>query len=248
MTFRFAVVHEAEADFATATELADREVLEAVNDWLDEHLLESQREWVGQTPTGERLTWSNLKRLALAAGVTPMGHFGREPAFPDARAARRAIEYLIQEMSGLSAIVLSRDQDDEPERRKGLDQAREHDHSGMVIVIGFAVVEREAWVISGFEPQDAGETARLDAERAYLGFHPCERSHELTACKDDAAKRSPKRVLHALSNGDHDRQRRCWTETSLAVLRTRGVENGLATYLREVRERLAPLIGHVPDH
>ena len=37
---RFFVVHEAQADFATATELADR-VLTAEIDWLDESLLDS---------------------------------------------------------------------------------------------------------------------------------------------------------------------------------------------------------------
>ena len=34
MSQRFAVVHEAEADFHTATELADRVLMEAI-DWLD---------------------------------------------------------------------------------------------------------------------------------------------------------------------------------------------------------------------
>jgi hypothetical protein len=45
MSQRFAVVHEAEADFQTGTELADRVLVEAV-DWLEEELLPHQREWV----------------------------------------------------------------------------------------------------------------------------------------------------------------------------------------------------------
>lgn len=249
MTFRFAVVYEAAADFAIATDLADREILDAVDDWLDEDLLESQRAWVGDTPAGERLTWTGLKRLALKANVIPLGHFGRAPALPDAGAARRVIAYLVQEMPDLSAIVLIRDQDDQPKRRAGLEQARATDDNKIPIVVGLAVVEREAWVISGFEPDADGaeESARLTAERTVLGFDPRERSHELTACKDDAARRSPKRVLHALTAGDGERQRRCWRETSLEVLRARGERNGLAEYLREVRERLAPLIGRVGD-
>ncbi|HEY8505534.1 MAG TPA: hypothetical protein VIL46_13200 [Gemmataceae bacterium] len=117
----------------------------------------------------------------------------------------------------------------------------------MSIVVGLAVVEREAWVISGFDPQDDEETARLGAERQTLGFDPRLRSHELTACKNDQAVRSPKRVLRQLSGGNRDRERNCWTNTSLERLRERGSENGLAAYLQEVRDRLARLIGHVAE-
>jgi hypothetical protein len=244
MTLRFAVVHEAEADFNTATDLADRVLLEAI-EWLDQHLIVDQREWVAATAGGERLTWKGIKRLAGEAGIRAHGHFGGEPGLPDAAAARRAILFLLEAFPDLNAIVLIRDQDDEPERREGLEQARRNDHSGMVIVVGLAVVDRESWVVSGFEPHDGSESSRLEAERRTLGFDPRMRSHELTACKDDTAPRSPKRVLRVLSGDDRDRERRCWQESSLEDLRTRGGENGLAAYLREVRERLAPLIGHV---
>lgn len=243
MSFRFAVVHEARADFETATELADRVLLEALGDWLDEDLLVYQRTWLGESNGGERLSWKAIPRLAMEAGVRSHGHFNGESALPDAAMARRAILYLCEEFADLDGIVLIRDQDDEPERRGGLEQAREHDHSGMVIVIGLATVERESWVISGFEPQGDNEAARLQTERTTLGFNPCERSHELTACKDDSAKRSSKRVLRALCGDDHDRERQCWHDTSLATLRQRGADNGLADYLAEVRDRLAPLIG-----
>jgi hypothetical protein len=47
MSRRFAVVHEAAADFQTATELADRVFLESIN-WIDECLLPDQREWVSK--------------------------------------------------------------------------------------------------------------------------------------------------------------------------------------------------------
>lgn len=141
--------------------------------------------------------------------------------------------------------MLVRDQDDQEDRRDGLEQARREDHEGLVIVVGLAVVEREAWVISGFVPHDEAEQARLDAERQKLGFYPHERSHELTAGKDDTAPRSPKRVLRQLSGGDYDRERHCWNTTPLALLRERGTVNGLVAFLDEVRTRLAPLIGHV---
>jgi hypothetical protein len=243
MSKRFAVVQEAAADFATATELADRVLCEAI-DWLDEDLLIHQRTWLGEMAGGHRFTWKGMKQLAQEAGIRVHGHFEGEPALPDAAAARRAILFLRRQLPDLDAIMLVRDQDDEPERRGGLEQARGQDHGGVVIVVALAVVEREAWVISGFDPQDEAESARLESERQGLGFDPRMRSHELTACKDDAAKRSPKRVLRELSGGDQERERRCWRETALPTLRERGTENGLAAYLEEVGERLAVLIGH----
>jgi len=246
MSQRFAVVHEAEADFHTATELAARVLIEAI-DWLDEHLIADQREWVGTVAVDRRLTWKTIKDLAREAGIRAHGHFDGKPGVADTAAARRAILYLLATIPDLKAILLIRDQDDQPERRDGLNQARNQNHSATVVVIGFAVVEREAWVIGGFDPRDAEETARLDIERQTLGFDPQHRSHELTACKNDQAVRSPKRVLRKLSGGDLARERHCWTNTPLERLRERGGENGLADYLHEVRDRLARLLGHVAE-
>lgn len=246
MTKRFAVVYEAEADFKTATRLADRELVEAIR-WLDEDHLPHQRSWVSADANGQFLKWKAIKRLALEAGIKAHhGYFQGEPGLPDAAAARRAIDYLINEFPQLDAILLVRDQDNEPERRAGLEQAR-HDLSRTVIVVGLAIVERECWVVAGFEPRDQAESSRLETERQRLGFDPRLRSHELTACKNDQANRSPKRVLRELTANDAERQECCWTDTALQVLRQRGIENGLAAFLDEVRHRLAPLIGHVSE-
>ncbi len=246
MSRQFAVVYEAPADLETATELADRALCESI-EWLDEELVVYQRTWQGELTGGRRLTWKAIGQLALDAEITAIGHFDDGPALPDAAATRRAILLLRRELPNLDAIVLIRDQDDQPARRRGLEQARAHDHRGIAIVVGLAIVERECWVISGYDPRDELESARLQEERSRLGFDPRLRSHELTACKDDLATRSPKRVLRALSGNDRERECRCWRETALPTLRERGGENGLAAYLREVRERLAPLIGHVPE-
>jgi len=245
MNLRFAVVHEAEADFRTATHLADRVLIEAVG-WLDEHLVVDQREWIGANPAGQRLTWKGIPTLAKELGIKAHGHINGEPLEPDAGAARRAILYVKAVLDDLAAVVLLRDQDDQRERRDGLEQARGEHLGSPIVLVGLAVVEREAWVLAGFEPQDGAEQMRLDAERRLLGFYPHERSHELTACKDDTAPRSPKRALRALTDGDADRERRCWNDAPLDRLRSRGTQNGLAQYFEEVRTRLAPLIGHVP--
>ncbi len=55
MSHRFAVVAEGPADHRTATELADRTLMDAINDWLDEDQLPHQREWVVEV-SGEQLT------------------------------------------------------------------------------------------------------------------------------------------------------------------------------------------------
>ncbi len=242
MSRRIAVVYEAAADFRTGTELADRALVEAI-DWLDADLITHQREWIGEIAQ-ERLTWTAIPRLAQVARIRTHGHIDGNPLEIDAGAARRAIAYLKAAFDDLDGIVLLRDQDDQPERRLGLEQARSEHHGTPVILIGLAIVEREAWVLSGFEPRDEAEQSRLDAEQQALGFQPHEQSHQLTACKNNTAPRSPKRVLRQLAGGEHDRERHCWNTTPLALLRERGAENGLAAYLDEVRTRLAPLIGH----
>ena len=243
MSLRFAVVHEAGPDFEIATQLADRVLCEAI-DWMDEDLIVHQRAWLNESTNGQRLTWTAIKHLALEANITVEGHFDGVPALADAKAARRAIVYLRQEFPELDAIVLIRDQDDQPDRRGGLEQARNQDHGNLEIVVGLAIVERECWVLAGYDPGNEAESARLEAKRQSFGFDPREKSHELTACKDDAAKRSPKRVLRSLSEGNGERERRCWFDTPLPTLRLRGLDNGLADYLDDVQSRLSPLFGH----
>ncbi len=243
VSFQFAVVHEAPADFQTATELADRVLVESI-EWLEDDQLEHQRAWLRELD-GVPFTWNRVKQSARNVGIDAIGFFDGNPAEPDARAARRAILYLRFACPDLAGVVLIRDQDDQPERLAGLEQARQQEIGRLLVVVGLAIVERESWVVSGFEPLNDDETSRLANERQTLGFDPRLQSHQLTACKDDRAPRSPKRVLRALCGGDADRERSCWSGTSLATLRTRGAENGLVTFLNDVRTRLAGLIGHI---
>ena len=111
MSLRFAVVHEAEADLRTATELADRMLIESI-DWLDEHLIANQRMWVAEEPEGRHLRWKSIPQLARDVGIRAHGHFDGEAGEADAAAARRAILYLLKIVSDLKAILLIRDQDD----------------------------------------------------------------------------------------------------------------------------------------
>jgi hypothetical protein len=177
-------------------------------------------------------------------GIHVRGHFDDKPGEPDAKAARRAIAYVRKRFDPVDAILLIRDLDDQPQRRQGLEQARDASQH-VTVVIGAANAERECWVLSGFVPETDEETEKLESERQALGFHPCEQSHCLTAGKNDRAKRSPKRVLAILTAGNRERERRCWVDTRLTVLRDRGQQNGLADYLKDAKDRLVPLIaGH----
>ena len=241
MSKKFFVVSEARADFITATELADRVFLAEIA-WLDDALIESQREWIGEDLAGYHLAWASISHRARDIGIQVRGHFNGEAALPDARAARRAILYVLRRFDDVDGIVLIRDLDDQQERKQGLEQARTASTSVTKIVIGVANCEREAWVISGFDPEDDAEKQLLGEEQQKLGANPCHRSHELTAGKSDIALRSPKRVLKVLTGDNWERQRRCWTATSLQVLRERGTENGLTEYLDEIKVHLTPVI------
>ena len=170
----------------------------------------------------------------------PHGHFDNDPAKREADAARRAINYSRKLFPQADAILLIRDQDNQPKCCDGLKQARDASHQ-ITIVIGVAVIERESWVLSGFDPKSDAESEKLQSEMDRLAFHPCERAYQLTANKDHEI-RSPKRVLKVLTADNWERQRKCWVETPLTSLKNRGQENGLVEYIEEVSERLVPLI------
>ncbi len=244
----FAVVYEANADFLIATQLADRIFCESIA-WLEPDLLDGQRMWIPQNPDGVPFEWKQIGELAFKAGIKASGHFEGEPGLPDALAARRAIRYLrvlFKELKkDLKGIILIRDQDNSPLRRKGLDQALNEVKDGFPIVVGLAVAKRECWIISGFEPRDGDEEEKncLVALRAELGFQPHLESHKLTAIGDTGAKLCAKRVLRRLSNEDWNREQSCWMETPLETLRERGENNGLKQYLNEVQTILAPILG-----
>ena len=239
MTKRFVIVGEAPADRTTSRELADRVILEAI-DWLADHpsLLNEQRSWIEQLPDGISVTWKDLSGVAKKLGIRMHGHFDGRPGEPDAAAARKAVAVILRQLSNVDAVVLIRDADKQGERLMGLEQARKAFANDVTVVLGLAVPERESWVVVGFDPdpRDVSEGERLEVVKKRIGFDPRLRSHELTGTRD------AKQVLRDLTNGNVDRQRNCWTETPLKVLRDRGQKNGLADYLQEVEQRLVPLI------
>ncbi len=116
--------------------------------------------------------------------------------------------------------------------------------------------EREAWVLGGFVPGNPEEEKRLKKEVKQLGFDPCVESHRLRGRAGKAAgqeKRDIKKIVKRLTGGDWDREKACWEITPLELLEERGRASRLAAYLREIEERLLPLLvsgprGHEKSH
>lgn len=231
------LVVEAPADAETARTLVDR-VLRARRSWADDDdMLEHLRSWRGIAPDSPVTYWKHVRALATAHDVRSHGHFSGEPGAPDAQAARRALVVLAK-LGMTDAVVLLRDADHQPERRVGLEQARNGSPHRERIAVGVAEPEREAWVLAGFQPRDAGEHATLGRERQRLGFDPCLAPHSLRG--DD--KRSAKTALATLTAGDLERQRLCLADTPLEHLRERGTSCGLTVFLEELATRVAPAI------
>jgi len=241
---------EAAADFQIASDLVDRVLRDHGERWISD-LLETApvgvRSWRGDGGGRPFFVVSALAAYADKLAVrVPHGHFEGQPGAADAMMGRTALAIarkLAKQAEGVDAVLLLRDLDDQPERKAGLGQARAEACSwaSFAIVVGGANPKREAWVLCGFEPQDPDEQGRLDELRQELGFHPHLEAHQLSA-KDEQAKRSAKRVLRILTDGEGDREQRCWTVTSLDTLRARGVATGLCEFLDEVAQHLLPLV------
>ncbi len=239
---KFAVVYEASSDCEMAQVLADRIIVHCVS-WAEDNL-NALRGWCDRIPLqGEitPLTWTAIGRAAATLNIRIHGHFDGRPGAPDAASARRAL-HVLQRTIDPNAIFLIRDGDNQPERRTGLQQARDGFKSQRTtVVIGLANPEREAWVLAGFQPADEDEKRLLEIERKNLGFDPTRNSEKLTAGSDNTAKLSPKRVLTELVKGSRQREQDCWEKTPLEVLRNRGDGNGLYEYLSEIEARIVPL-------
>jgi hypothetical protein len=249
---RILVVCEARGDFRIASTLCERVLRENGPQWfLDyfEHSPEHVLAWSGADASEQFISWKRLDALRTALGVRPpRGHFAREPGSADAVAARTALaiaRHLKRSKAPLpiDVVLLVRDLDDQPERRRGLGQARDEAKEldpSMPVILGAAYPEIEAWLIEGFEPLTREEENLVAELRQELGFDPRFKASTLTA-KHDNDRRGCKRVLSVLVRGEHERKERCYSTTPLDVLRARGHTSGLTLMLDEVAAILLPL-------
>lgn len=243
MTGTLLVVCEAPADFQIAADLTDRIIgaILAVEP-------STVRRWHESEPGRSHIRWIDLDKVAEARGfrLRPRSRFGEQPGAADAAAADKALllAMFIAKKEGLVGVLLIRDSDGYDERRIGLNQARTTEPGlqwPFSVTIGLAHPKREAWVLAGFEAQDAAEHKRLGELKQAIGSDPCVRSHELTA-RTKGSKRDIKRILEHLTDGDTAREPPCWQETPLDRLKERGQHNGLAAYLAEVDNHIIPLL------
>ncbi|MBS1809098.1 MAG: hypothetical protein JST84_13125 [Acidobacteria bacterium] len=253
----FVIVAEDRSDAAIARDLADRVfyedgpawMRETDLGWFNENILPGLRMWDGLESGTEFTRWDKLKDLSkrfpkLKFLVSPVGK-GKKYDYGPARRAIQLAALLRSEAkeSIPDAIVLIRDLDSQEERRQSLMDARDHEKTSMKVVLATPNCKYEAWVLNGFYPADEREKSELERVVQELGFDLCSQAERLrfssgTSCSE----RNPKEIVSCLTNDDYDREKQCWLETSLAILRQRGENTYLRHYLDEVQERLLPLL------
>lgn len=249
------VIVEADADFQIATKLAERVLVENIQ-WLEDEQLQYQLKWSGLESNTTYSCWKNMSQII--ADLKQYSNY-RAPRFlgrsksgswkADGAAAKKVLNVVrfLRRQRDIQAILLIRDLDNQPERRKGLEQARLDDSDRqptLEIVLGTSDRAREAWVLNGFVPLNEDERLTLKGIKAQLTFDPCEDAHRLrsNSSVEPERLRNPKIVLDQLTEGVYERQRQCWEEPPLTLLSQRGRKTGLTTYLSEVGDRLVPLV------
>jgi hypothetical protein len=233
------IVGEDEGHYQVATRLVDDVIRAGFAD------LDTERTWQGTEP-GER--WYKYRRgdartlprvLPNGRPVRLHGKFGSEP---ELHMWREVLYLFAVAQPRPVAVVLCRDMDADPERRKGMQAAREREDWPFRVVIAAADPEIEAWVVAGFQPENDVERKLLENLRKELSFDPTTQSQRLTSRPNDAAT-DAKRVLSRLCGDDAERRDDCLKD--LKRLHERGGKNGLAAFLDEIDEHIVPLFGQI---
>ncbi len=252
----FIVIVESSADARIATKLAERVIAEKV-DGLEPDNLQSFFRWSGLEEQAGHSCWKDIRDIIERAKKLGLripkflGH-GQDGSLKADGAATKKILMLIQflchkKSRQVRAVLLIRDIDNQPARVEGIEQVRS-EHNGQQpkfeIIIGIADRMREAWVLNGFIPSSSEEIQSLEEIKTKLKFDPCEEAHRLrsNSWEEPDRARNPKVVVKKLTGGDNSREQQCWEETSLEILRTRGIHTGLTAYLHEIEQRLVPVI------
>lgn len=252
----FIVIVESGADARTATKLAER-VLREKFDWLDDDSLQYYFQWTGLEEGKEYSCWRDIIKIIDDAKsqikYKPARFLGHDskgvPLKADGAASIKILNLVrfLQKNRQIKAVIFIRDLDNQPERKKGIEQARsEHINKTpqLEIIIGAADPKREAWVLNGFIASNQEEEQILEEIKNKLSFDPCIESHRLRATSEKELERmrNVKVVVEQLTGNDMEREKQCWEDTNLKHLRERGVDTGLTDYIQEVEERLAAII------
>ncbi|MBN3894349.1 MAG: hypothetical protein HWQ41_03465 [Nostoc sp. NOS(2021)] len=251
----FIVIVESGADARTATKLAERVLMEQI-DWLEPDIIKYIFNWSGLQAGTEHSCWSDVDKIIddakeklIYKSPRFLGHSNKGVPFKaDGAISIKVLKLVdfLQRTRQIKAIIFIRDLDNQPERREGLEQARsEHINRQpqLKIVIGTANPKREAWVLNGFIASNQEEQI-LEEIKTLLNFDPCIESHRLrsTSQKEPDRIRNPKVIVEQLTSKDMKREQQCWENTSLNLLRQRGVHTGLTAYIQEIEQHLTPII------
>ena len=252
----FIVIVESGADARTATKLAERILLEKI-DWLEPELIQHIFHWRGLEEGKEYSCWRDIIKIIDDAKkqlrYKPARFLGHNSnGVPFKADGARTIKVLnlirfLQRTRQIKAVLFIRDLDNQPERREGLEQARSQHtqlQPELEIIIGTANPKREAWALNGFISFNQQEKEVLETIRTQLSFDPCIESHRLRSISREEPDRirNPKVVLEQLTGNDMERERLCWEDTNLEILRERGVHTGLQDYICEVEQYLISVI------
>lgn len=242
----FVIIVESEADFRTASEIANRIFTEQI-DWIEPYL-SGLLHWRGLQANTHFSCWKDVRRIQEEMENRGI-HLSRVRNIPgsDGASASKILQMVDKlqrdKNRNIQAVVLIRDIDHQPERRSSLEQARQK-YSAIVTVIGTADGKREAWILNGFVSANEIEESLLIELQKQLGFDPVLQAHRLRATTFDEPVRirNAKVVLDRLTKSDSERESQCWQNTALELLRDRGVHTGLTSYMNEVEERLVPIL------
>jgi len=246
---RLVLIVEDRVGFITGKILADRVLIECGPDWIDVDSIDSLREWTGLDGATPFTKWTEVPALAQSRGIRVHGR----TEGPDYMAARRALTLAFADSgaSSIAAVVLVRDMDNQPRRRRGLGMARDHMAAGLPFQVAIAAAdpEGEAWIMHAFCAESDAEKASLAQAQTRLGFDPRRHPEWLRGDRQrdgKGAERDLKRVLSELAGCDPVRQERCLESVPLRDLMELGHATGVADYLVEVRDRLLPLLDPGP--
>ncbi len=241
---RLLLIVEDRAHALAAQVLADRVLIECGPDWIRPETIDGLRQWSGLAPDTELTRWTELDAVSKPHRLRIHGR----SAGPDHVAARKVLE-LAQRMDDadapITALLLLRDLDNQPERRDGIQAAVQESDGArpFAVIIGTANPEAEAWLLNGFVPQDSRETALLTQLRHEFSLDPVREPHKLRGDRRRPGKdgqRDIKAILTRLTGDDRAREERCLTETPLSLLADRGTASGLRAFLFDLNTHLLP--------
>lgn len=244
MTLRVVVFGEDILGVTLASDLCDRVVVERGPRWLadlwgERTLLEGQRSWTGVAPTEAWTKWTSLRshdrRHHSTHGLGMKGY---------ALVAYRAAHIAARLAPVPDVVVFCIDTQGDPGMRRAMQEGvRRADAGELSFAFAVAHQESEAWVVTGFVPENAGEADMLRLETREQGFDPTAAPQRLTPNRSTDPHDAKRVVAALIPEGTlSPRARRCWLDRGLVDLEQRGRETGLPEYLADISDVVLSLL------